>query len=227
MSKMTILLVEDDDSLATLIAKACEERGHIITHASHAHQALEAIKAQTFDVMILDRMLPDIDGLTLLKSIRDAGQTIPTLILSALGEVEDRVEGLQAGGDDYLVKPFAFDELEARLLALARRNTDMQERLVLADLTIDPIARQVSRGQTQIDLTAREFALLIYLYHNRDQAVTRQMLLENVWQQQFHTRTNVIDMHISKLRAKIDKGFTPALIHTLRGVGFMMGLRND
>ncbi|MBE8190995.1 MAG: response regulator transcription factor [Alphaproteobacteria bacterium] len=224
---MTILLVEDDTSLAELIATACQARGYALTHAPHATPALAVLKAQHFDVLVLDRMLPDTDGLTLLQSIRQAGYDMPVLILSALGEVEDRVQGLQAGADDYLIKPFAFDELEARLLALVRRKTNTQEILKLADLTIDPMQRQVSRGGKQIDLTSREFALLMYLYDNRQQAVTRKMLLENVWQQQFHTSTNVIDVHISKLRAKIDKGFAQSLIHTMRGVGFMMGVGDE
>ncbi len=223
---MRVLLVEDDTALASLMIAQGAGRDIKFVHMANPQKALEHLTTDApYDVLVLDRMMPHMDGLTLLRHIRQIPCTTPALILSALGEVEDRVDGLEAGGDDYLVKPFAFTELEARLGALARRvkneGNAPPDVLQLADLTLDPLKRVAMRGHQRIDLTPREYSLLFFLMQQQGQAVTRQMLMTHVWAHQFHTQTNVIDMHISKLRAKIDKGFTP-LIHTVRGIGFMM-----
>ncbi|MEC8132974.1 MAG: response regulator transcription factor, partial [Pseudomonadota bacterium] len=180
-------------------------------------------QAGNYDILIVDRMLPKRDGLTMVQQLRAAGQNAPVLFLSALGEVEDRVAGLRAGGDDYLVKPYAISELTARLEALARRQAGKNETsLTLADLSVDLVARTVMRAGEPIDMQPREFVLLEYLLRNQGQIVTRRMLLENVWNYQFDPQTNVIDVHISRLRAKIDRDFTSPLLHTIRGAGYMM-----
>jgi len=185
---------------------------------------LDRARHDDYDILIVDRMLPGLDGLALIERLRAAGRDTPVLIVSALGEVDDRVRGLRAGGDDYLVKPFAFAELLARLEALARRPRGglPQTRLAVADLELDPVSRHVRRAGQKIDLKPREYQILEYLMRHAGQVVTRTMLLEGVWDYHFDPETNVIDVHISRLRAKIDKGFTEPLLHTVRGAGYSL-----
>lgn len=180
--------------------------------------------SETYDALIVDRMLPKVDGLTIVRTLRASGNQTPALILSALGEVDDRVEGLKAGGDDYLVKPFAFSELHARLEALLRRGAgeSPETRLRVADLEMDLLARTVTRSGDEIQLQPREFRLLEYLMRHGGQVVTRTMMLENVWDYHFDPQTNVIDVHVSRLRSKIDKGYDRTLLHTVRGAGYVL-----
>ncbi|MEC7155249.1 MAG: response regulator transcription factor, partial [Pseudomonadota bacterium] len=197
--------------------------GYRVSCAQDGVTGFDMAQAGNYDILIVDRMLPKRDGLTMVQQLRAAGQNAPVLFLSALGEVEDRVAGLRAGGDDYLVKPYAISELTARLEALARRQAGKNETsLTLADLSVDLVARTVMRAGEPIDMQPREFVLLEYLLRNQGQIVTRRMLLENVWNYQFDPQTNVIDVHISRLRAKIDRDFTSPLLHTIRGAGYMM-----
>jgi two-component system OmpR family response regulator len=219
---MRILLIEDDAEAAAYMAKGLREAGQVVDHAATGTDGLFLATSERYDVMIIDRMLPGLDGLSIIQAIRAAGNTTPVLILSALGKVEDRVRGLKAGGDDYLVKPYAFAELTARLDALARRVSASQPdtRLKVEDLEMDLLARSVSRGGHTIDLQPREFRLLEYLMRHAGQVVTRTMLLENVWEYHFDPQTNLIDVHISRLRQKIDKDFELPLIHTVRGAGY-------
>lgn len=222
---MHILLVEDDREAARYIAKGLREGGHATSHAGDAEEGLEMAMSGGFDVLVIDRMLPGGDGLSLVRALREAQVSTPVLFLSALGEVGDRIRGLRSGGDDYLVKPFAFAELQARLEALARRGRSeatTTTRLAVADLEMDLLTRSVSRGGQAVDLQPREFRLLEYLMRHAGQVVTRTMLLENVWEYHFDPRTNVIDVQISRLRAKIDKNFSTSLLHTVRGAGYML-----
>lgn len=223
---MRILLIEDDAEAAAYIAKGLRETGHVVDHSADGKEGLFLAAAESYDVMIVDRMLPGVDGLTIIQTIRGAGNATPVLVLSALGKVDDRVKGLRAGGDDYLVKPFAFAELLARLDALARRGTrasQAETRLQVEDLEMDLLARKVRRGDRDIELQPREFSLLEYLMRHAGQVVTRTMLLENVWDYHFDPQTNLIDVHISRLRQKIDKGHDEPLIHTVRGAGYRLG----
>ncbi len=223
---MRILLIEDDAEAAAYVAKGLRETGHVVDHSANGKEGLFLAAAESYDAMIIDRMLPGIDGLTIIQTIRGAGNHTPVLVLSALGKVDDRVKGLRAGGDDYLVKPFAFAELLARLDALARRGTrssQAETRLQVADLEMDLLARKVWRAEVDIDLQPREFSLLEYLMRHAGQVVTRTMLLENVWDYHFDPQTNLIDVHISRLRQKIDKGHDEPLIHTVRGAGYRLG----
>lgn len=223
-----VLLVEDDAAAAALIMETLSGVGYQVSRAQDGVTGFDMAQAGSYDILIVDRMLPERDGLTMVQQLRAAGQNVPVLFLSALGEVEDRVAGLQAGGDDYLVKPYAITELTARLEALARRQAGKNETsLKLADLSVDLVARTVTRAGAPIDLQPREFVLLEYLLRNCGQVVTRRMLLENVWNYQFNPQTNVIDVHISRLRAKIDRNFTPPLLHTIRGAGYMMRASDD
>ena len=218
-----VLLVEDDGAAAALIMETLSGIGYRVSCARDGVTGFDMAQAGNYDILIVDRMLPKRDGLTMVQQLRAAGQNVPVLFLSALGEVEDRVAGLRAGGDDYLVKPYAISELTARLEALARRQAGKNETsLTLADLSVDLVARTVMRAGEPIDMQPREFVLLEYLLRNQGQIVTRRMLLENVWNYQFDPQTNVIDVHISRLRAKIDRDFTPPLLHTIRGAGYMM-----
>jgi two-component system OmpR family response regulator len=218
-----ILLVEDDAAAAALIMEALTSTGYQVSWAQDGAVGFDMAQAGSYDILIVDRMLPERDGLSMVEHLRAAGQTVPVLFLSALGEVEDRVAGLRAGGDDYLVKPYAISELTARLEALVRRQAGKSATsLTLADLNVDLVARTVTRAGAPIDMQPREFELLEYLLRNSGQVVTRRMLLENVWNYQFDPQTNVIDVHISRLRGKIDRDFTPALLHTIRGAGYMM-----
>lgn len=221
---MRCLIIEDDKSTAEFIVKSLQEQGHSTLHCGDGKDGLFHAIDGEFDVIILDRMLPSMDGVAILKALRAAETCTPVLMLSALGEVDHRVEGLQAGADDYLTKPFACSELLARLDVLSRRNSPQREvtRLQMADLEMDLLSREVKRGDEKITLQSREFRLLEYLLKHQGQVVTRTMLLENVWDYHFDPQTNVIDVHISRLRSKIDKNFTPKLLHTVRGAGYIM-----
>ena len=222
---MRILLIEDDATTASYVERALGECGFLVERVGDGREGLYRASEGGFDLIILDRMLPGLDGLSILAGLRAAGSQTPVLILSALGQVDDRVKGLRAGGDDYLTKPFAFAELLARVEALLRRKfAPSQEvtRLSVADLEMDLLRREVRRAGRTIDLKPREFRLLEYLMRHADQVVTRTMLLEGVWDYHFDPQTNVIDVHVSRLRQKIDKGFEPPLLHTVRGAGYVM-----
>ncbi|MBC7907573.1 MAG: winged helix-turn-helix domain-containing protein [Rhodospirillaceae bacterium] len=221
---MRILLIEDDQEAAAYLAKGLREAGHNVDHAANGTDGLFLATSERYDVMVVDRMLPGLDGLTIIQTLRTAGNATPVLILSALGKVDDRVRGLKAGGDDYLVKPYAFAELIARIEALGRRVTSNQPdtKLKVEDLEMDLLARTVARASRDIDLQPREFRLLEYLMRHAGQVVTRTMLLENVWEYHFDPQTNLIDVHISRLRQKVDKDFDQALIHTVRGAGYTL-----
>ena len=224
---MKILLVEDDPQQAAYIRKGVQEAGHIVDVVADGRDGLFLATTESYDVLVLDRMLPRVDGLTVLRTLRASNVATPVVILSALGEVDDRVAGLRAGGDDYLVKPFSLIELVARLEALARRGAVSREgapntRLAVADLEMDLLRRSVARGGRKIDLKPKEFQLLEFLLRHSEQVVTRAMLLEAVWNYHFDPQTNVIDVHISNLRAKIDLPGLPPLIHTVRGAGYRL-----
>ncbi|MCP5433189.1 MAG: response regulator transcription factor [Alphaproteobacteria bacterium] len=219
---MRILVVEDDEEAAAYLVKGLKECGHVVDHAGDGARGLEMALSGSYDCLIVDRMLPLRDGLSLVSALREEKDTTPVLFLSALGDVDDRVRGLRAGGDDYLPKPYSFSELLARIDALMRRrNPDqVKTKLVVGDLVMDLLARKVRRGEIDIDLQPREFRLLEYLMKHAGQVVTRTMLLENVWEYHFDPQTNVIDVHISRLRSKIDKTFPTQLLHTVRGAGY-------
>lgn len=222
---MRILLVEDDPTVAGFVVKGLKEAGHIVEHSDNGRDGLFLAASETFDAIILDRMLPGgIDGIRLLETLRSQNNTTPVLLLSALSQVDDRVAGLKAGGDDYLTKPFAFSELLARVDALTRRGkTDgPQTKLLVGDLEMDLLSRMVRRNGAKIDLQPREFRLLEYLMRHAGQVVTRTMLLEGVWDYHFDPQTNVIDVHVSRLRQKIDKPYPTPLIHTIRNAGYML-----
>jgi two-component system OmpR family response regulator len=222
---MRVLLVEDDSQVAAYLLKGLKEQGHNVDHAADGKNGLFLATSEDYDAMVIDRMLPELDGLAIVKSVRAAGKTTPMLILSALGDVDARVEGLRAGGDDYLTKPFAFSELLARLDALLRRARQIpaaDTTLRIADLELDQLTRTVRRGGHVIALQPREYRLLEYLMSNAGRIVTRTMLLEQLWDYHFDPQTNVIDVHISRLRGKIDKNFDPPLLQTVRGAGYMI-----
>jgi len=220
---MRLLIIEDDRDAADYLVKAFREVGHVAEHAADGEEGLVLASDGGYDVLIVDRMLPKRDGLSVIGALRDKGVATPALILSALGQVDDRVKGLRAGGDDYLVKPYSLAELLARLEVLARRRGGREETVYrVADLELDRLSHRVARGKEEIMLQPREFRLLEYLMRHAGQVVTRTMLLENVWDYHFDPQTNVIDVHISRLRSKIDKGFTPPLLHTIRGAGYMI-----
>ncbi len=223
---MRILLVEDDAHTAAFICKGLREGGHAVDHAADGKQGLFFGTTEPFDAIVLDRMLPGLDGLTVLRTLRGAGNRVPVLLLTALGEVEHRVEGLRAGADDYLVKPFAFAELSARLDGIVRRNQAgdalQPTRIVVDDLELDLLSREAKRTGRRIELQPREFSLLEFLMRHAGQVVTRTMLLEAVWDYHFDPQTNVIDVHISRLRQKIDHGFDKPLLHTVRGAGYRL-----
>ena len=222
---MRILLIEDDVTAATFLVKGLNESGHVVDHARDGESGLHLALTGRYDVIIADRMLPNRDGLSVVRMLRADRNETPVLILSALGEVDDRVEGLRAGGDDYLVKPYAFAELQARLEVLARRRraNSASELLTVADLSIDLRKQTVTRAGRIIRLQPREFRLLEYLMRHAEQVVTRTMLLEQVWDFHFDPKTNVIDVQISRLRTKIDKDFPTPLVHTVRGAGYKVG----
>lgn len=221
---MRVLVIEDDREIAHFVQRGLKESGHSAEIASDGEAGLDAARAGGFDILIVDRMLPRRDGLSIIRSLRDEGVRVPVLILSALGEVDDRVKGLKAGGDDYLTKPFALSELLARIEALARRLSpeESSTRYTVGDLMLDRLTHKVTRGGESIVLQPREFRLLEYLMRNAGQVVTRTMLLENVWDYHFDPQTNVIDVHVSRLRSKIDKSFATPLLHTVRGAGYMI-----
>ena len=219
-------MIEDDKDVASFIRKGLVQAGCNVDHADNGKDGLFLATTEVYDALIVDRMLPGIDGLTLIRTLRASDNRTPVLILSALGEVDDRVKGLKAGGDDYLVKPFAFSELQARLEALVRRSQAGGEApatvLKVADLELDLLRREARRGTQMIDLQPREFQLLEFLMRHAGQVVTRTMLLEGVWDYHFDPQTNVIDVHISRLRSKIDRGFDRPLLHTVRGAGYRL-----
>lgn len=221
---MRVLVIEDNPQVSSYLQKALQEKGGIVDLANDGRAGLLMAACEDYDVLVIDRMLPKLDGLAILRTLRASDDHTPALILSALGEVDQRVEGLRAGGDDYLVKPFAFAELYARLEALMRRKgADAPDTLLkVADLELDRLSRRVVRGGTEIQLQPQEFRLLEYLMRHADQVVTRTMLFENVWDFHFDPQTNVIDVHISRLRAKIDRDFDPKLLHTRRGAGYIL-----
>ena len=223
---MHILIIEDDETARTYLAKALREAGHTVDVAGDGMEGLHMASSTALDLAIVDRMLPKLDGLALIQSLRATGRKTPVLILSALGEVDDRITGLRAGGDDYLTKPYHMAELLARIDALGRRNEpsggESIAKLKVADLELDRMTRRVTRGGKKIELTAREFQLLEYLMRHSGQVVTRTMLLEGVWDYHFDPQTNVIDVHISRLRHAIDKDFDKALLHTVRGAGYSL-----
>jgi two-component system OmpR family response regulator len=217
-----ILAIEDDSVMAAYIAAGLREQGHVVDVASNGRDGLVLAKGHSFDVLIVDRMLPGLDGLSIAKAVRDTGIGTPILFLTALGDIGDRVEGLEAGGDDYLVKPFAFPELVARVNALARRAVAVEIVLRVADLEMDVLNRSVTRAGRSLDLQPREFKLLECLMRNAGRAVTRTMLLEQVWGFYFDPKTNIVETHLSRLRAKVDRDFDFELIHTIRGVGYSL-----
>ncbi len=219
---MHLLFVEDDSRVADHVVRALNEAGHVVDHVVDGRSGLFQAAGESYDVIILDRMLPHVDGLTILRTLRASGDKTPVLVLSALGEVDERVKGLKAGADDDLIKPFALSEL----LVLTRRGAGPTEetRLVLADLEMSLLSREVRRSGKPIELTAREFRILEYLLRNTGQVVTRSMLLEKVWDYHFDPQTNIIDQHVSRLRQKIDREFAPPLLQTVRGVGYALRL---
>jgi two-component system OmpR family response regulator len=221
---MRILIVEDDVEAADAMARGLTEAGHDCITAADGEEGLTASRDGEFDVMVVDRMMPKMNGVQLVESLRREGDRTPVLFLSALGEVGDRVDGLQAGGDDYLVKPYAFAELIARIEALARRRDtgSVHTLLKVGELEMDLIARTVTRCGKDIDLQPREFQLLEFMMRHAGQSVTRTMLLEKVWHYHFDPQTNVIDVHISRLRSKIDKGFDRPMLQTVRGAGYRL-----
>jgi len=222
---MKFLLVEDNPQVAQFTRKGLIEAGHTVDHADNGRDGLFMATTEHYDAIILDRMLPGgIDGLGIIEALRKTGSKMPILILSALADVDERIRGLKAGGDDYLTKPFSFGELEARLFALTRRSSGGggETALTVGDLNLDLLSRKVTRAGKTLVLKPREFKLLEYLMRHAGQVVTRTMLLENVWDYHFDPQTNVIDVHISRLRSKIDKGFERPLLHTIRGAGYMI-----
>ena len=225
MSSMRILIIEDDRDAAAYLVKAFREAGHSVDHAADGVSGYDLAQEGGYDVAIVDRMLPKMDGLSLIGALRGQNIETPVLILSALGQVDDRVKGLRAGGDDYLAKPYAFSELLARVEALARRRpkgAPEETAYRLGDLTLDRLSHKVTRAGEEIVLQPREFRLLEYLMQNAGKVVTRTMLLEHVWDYHFDPQTNVIDVHVSRLRAKIDRDFDAPLLHTVRGAGYMI-----
>jgi len=221
---LRILLIEDDREAARYLIKGLGESGYVVDHAEDGPRGLLLATSESYDALVVDRMLPGVDGLSVIEALRKNGKAMPVLILSAKGSVDDRVSGLRAGGDDYLVKPFAFAELLARLDALVRRSRPqaVETTLRLADLEMDLLARTVTRGGREVELKPREFRILEYLLRHAGQVVTRTMLLENVWDYSFDPQTNVVDVHMSRLRQKIDAGAAKPLLQTVRGAGYRL-----
>jgi two-component system OmpR family response regulator len=224
---MRMLVVEDDVEAQRYLVNGLRESGHVVDDAADGETGLTLALSRPYDVAVIDRMLPKLDGLRLVQELREHGNVTPVLFLSALSEVDDRVKGLKAGGDDYLTKPYAFVELLARIDALMRRRqpSAVKTKLQVGDLELDLLTRAAKRNNTGIELQPREFRLLEYLMRHAGQVVTRTMLLESVWEYHFDPQTNVIDVHISRLRSKIDKGFDPPLLQTVRGAGYMIRAR--
>ncbi|TCS54483.1 two-component system OmpR family response regulator [Primorskyibacter sedentarius] len=219
---MKLLVVEDDEATGSYIARGLREEGQTVDLVVSGRDALLLATSNTYDVLIVDRMIPDVDGMTLVKTLRGAGNQTPVLFLTSLGSVEDRIDGLNAGGDDYLTKPFVFGELSARVAALARRPQVVvhETSLDVGDLHMDLLTRKVNRAGRNIDLLPREFALLEHLVRRKGRIQTRTMLLESVWDISFDPKTNLVETHISRLRTKVDKPFTTKLIKTVRGAGY-------
>ena len=227
MQAMRVLVIEDDAETGSYLRRGLREQGHVVDIATNGRDGLFMATSEAYDILIVDRMLPDLDGLSVVKTARATGLKTPVLFLTTMSGVGDRVEGLEAGADDYLVKPFAFAELSARINALARRPPMAQVETVLkvADLEMDLISREVRRAGLDIDLQPREFRLLEYLMRNAGRVVTRTMLLESVWDFHFDPKTNIVETHISRLRSKIDRGFDTELIETVRGSGYILRAR--
>ena len=223
---MKLLLIEDDKESAKYLIKGLREQGYVVDHCDNGKDGLFMAASEKYDAMIVDRMVPEIDGLTVIQTLRAAGNETPMIVLTALDKVEDRVKGLKSGADDYLAKPYSFTELLARLEAITRRKAGEKAvtKIACGDLEMDLLTRTVKRGGKTIELQAREFALLEYLMRNCGTVITRTMLLEHVWDYNFDPQTNVIDVHISRLRHKIDKGFDKSMIQTLRGAGYKLAV---
>lgn len=221
---MKILLIEDDQSVADFIVRGLKEHGHVVDHAANGKDGLFLAASEKYDALIVDRMLPGLDGLSIMKMLRATGNHVPAIFLTTMTGIDDRVEGLDAGADDYLVKPFAFAELLARLAALMRRPPVSEVKTVLrvGDLEVDLLKRTVTRGGQAIELQPQEFRLLEYFMRSDGRVITRTMLLENVWDFHFNPQTSVVETHISRLRSKIDKGFSSELLKTVRGVGYYL-----
>lgn len=219
-----ILVVEDDADTAEYILKGLREEGYTVEHVADGRDGLYLATSSSFDAIVMDRMVPGMDGLSVIKALRAAGMETPIIILSALGQMDERVKGLRSGGDDYLAKPFGYSELSARLVNLMRRGSSKpaESNLTCGDLDMDLLARKVARGGKMIDLLPREFKLLEYLLRNKNRVVTRTMLLEQVWDYRFDPHTSLIDTHISRLRKKIDDDFSSPLLHTIRGTGYRL-----
>ena len=221
---MKLLLIEDDERMADFIRRGLKEHGHVVDHAANGKDGLFLAASEKYDALIIDRMLPELDGLSILKMLRATDNHVPAMFLTTMAGIDDRVEGLEAGADDYLVKPFAFAEMLARLGALMRRPpaNDVKTELRVGDLEIDLLKRVVRRAGKEIDLQPQEFKLLEYLMRSEGRIVTRTMLLENVWDFHFDPQTSVVETHISRLRSKIDKGFETELLKTMRGIGYSL-----
>jgi two-component system, OmpR family, response regulator len=221
---MRVLVVEDDKKIASFVANGLKQSGFAVDHRADGESGLEMARSVPYDAAVVDIMLPKLDGLSLVQTLRREGNNVPVLILSAKTTVDDRVRGLQAGGDDYLVKPFSFSELLARMQALIRRATHVTEptKLHAGDLSMDLLTREVTRAGQRIELQAREFALLEFLMRNTGRVVTKTMILESVWDYSFDPQTNVVDVLVHRLRGKVDKDFPNKLIHTIRGVGYVL-----
>jgi heavy metal response regulator len=220
--KQKILVVEDENRIADFVQRGLESAGYEVAHAPDGQTALNLLHQSDFDLMVLDLMLPDMDGLTILEKARNRKVSPPVLILSARGGVDDRVKGLELGADDYLVKPFAFVELLARVRALMRRGQPGLEKLAVADLVVDTVRRRALRGGENIELAPKEFSILEYLLRNRGRALSRTMIVEHVWDMEYDGLTNIVDVYIRHLRSKIDDRFPVKLIHTVRGIGYML-----
>lgn len=220
---MRILIVEDNEELGVNLRKGLKEQGFVVDLVHTGSLGLNYALSGAYDLLILDRMLPELEGLSLLKAVRDAGLSVPAIILTARSAISERLEGFESGADDYIVKPFSFAELVARIRVALRRGQSLENRnLQVADLTLDPVTRRVERGGVQIDLTAKQFVLLEYLMRHAGQVVSRAMILEKVWDFEFDSYTNVVEVQINRLRNKVDRDFDVPLIHTLRGVGYVL-----
>ena len=221
---MRVLIVEDDKQIASFVTKGLQQAGFAVDHVSDGEEGLQMAELNPYDAMVIDIMLPGMDGFSVIEKLRSQGNTIPILVLSARGSLDDKLKGFQTGSDDYLTKPFSFSELQARLQALLRRTTRGQRQNVLqvGDLKMDLLSRSVGRGNLKIDLQPREFALLEYLMRNSGNVVSKTMILEHVWDYHFDPQTNVVDVLVHRLRNKIDKDFRIKLLHTIRGVGYVL-----
>ena len=222
--QMRVLIIEDDQQIATFVTKGLKQAGFAVDHVSDGEEGLQMAELNPYDVMVIDIMLPGLDGFSVIESLRSKGNTIPILVLSARGSLDDKLKGFQSGSDDYLTKPFSFSELQARLQALLRRTTrgQMKNVLEIGDLKMDLLSRKVSRGDREIELQPREFTLLEYLMRNSGNVVSKTMILEHVWDYHFDPQTNVVDVLVHRLRTKIDKGYSIKLLHTIRGVGYVL-----